>query len=120
VGTDRKPVAPEKPPEIAAVIEQGGVLLPKGKFVLTPAAEYLHSSATNVTLKGSALSALNIGLFEVSKLSRDMVTPRSARVSALPTVLSSKPRFPTSGVATRLQVVRSAPAMRIRQRARAA
>lgn len=75
VGTERKQ-SKEKPPEIAAVIEEGGVLLQKGKVVVTPALEYTHSSATRVNVSGfSIIPALNIGTFDISKVSRDVLTP---------------------------------------------
>ncbi len=75
VGTDRKPEEEEKPPEIAAVIEQGGVLLKEGGLVVTPAVEYSRSSATRVAIDGfSIIPAINIGLFEVSRVARDTIT----------------------------------------------
>lgn len=75
VGTDRKPVEKERPPEIAAVIEEGGVLLPKGKLVITPSIEYSRSSATRVAIEGfSIIPALNIGVFEVAQVGRDTIT----------------------------------------------
>lgn len=75
VGIDRKE-SKEKMPEIPAVIEQGGVLTAAGKMVVTPALEYVHSSATSVEITGlSVVPALNIGLFDVSKVNRDILTP---------------------------------------------
>lgn len=74
VGTDRKPEEPEKPPEVAAFIEEGGVLLPQGMAVFTPAMEYTRSSATRVAIEGfSIIPALNIGLFEITQIARDTV-----------------------------------------------
>lgn len=74
VGVDRKPDE-DKPPEIAAVIEQGGVLLKQGRAVFTPSVEYTRSSATRVAIQGfSIIPALNIGLFEVTKTDRDTLT----------------------------------------------
>lgn len=72
VGTERKPEPADRPPEIAANIEEGGVLLPKGRLVLTPGMEYTNSSATRVSIEGfSIIPALNIGLFEITELKRD-------------------------------------------------
>jgi len=72
VGTDRKPVAPDKPPEVAKYIEEGGVLLPKGTLMITPGFEYDRSNATNVAIQGfSIIPALNIGDFNVSKVDQD-------------------------------------------------
>lgn len=73
VGTERKQ-EPERPPEIAANIEEGGVLLPKGRLVVTPGIEYTNSSATRVSIEGfSIIPALNIGLFEITELKRDTI-----------------------------------------------
>lgn len=75
VGEERKPEEPERPPEIAAYIQEGGVLLPKGTLVVTPELGYLNSSATRVAIEGfSIIPALNIGLFEVAELARDTIT----------------------------------------------
>jgi hypothetical protein len=77
VGSERKEAAEEneQPPEIAAYIEEGGILLPKGKMVVTPELEYLNSSAVRVAIEGfSIIPALNIGLFDVSELNRDTMT----------------------------------------------
>lgn len=72
VGTERAPEPAERPPEIAANIEEGGVLLPRGTLVITPGLEYTHSSATRVSIEGfSIIPALNIGTFEVAELKRD-------------------------------------------------
>jgi hypothetical protein len=75
IGVDRKQ-STEKPPEIAAVIEEGGVLLQKNKMVVTPAIEYSNSSATRVSIQGfSIIPALNVGLFDISRVKRDTITP---------------------------------------------
>jgi hypothetical protein len=75
IGTDHKPVQPEKPPEVAKYIEEGGVLLPKGELLITPGLEYDRSSAVNVAIQGfSIIPALNIGDFEVAKVSQDILT----------------------------------------------
>lgn len=74
VGTERKPEQ-ERPPEIAALQEEGGVLLKQGKFVFTPSMEYTRSSATRVSVDGfSIIPAINIGLFEISQVQRDTLT----------------------------------------------
>lgn len=74
VGTERKE-AKDQPPEVPAIIDEGGVLTKPGKFVLTPAIEYSHASATSVAISGfSIIPAINIGLFDISKVNRDIVT----------------------------------------------
>lgn len=78
VGTARKEEADaqeEKAPEIAAYIDEGGVLLGKGKLVVTPSVEYTRSSATTVAIDGfSIIPAVNIGLFEIARVARDTLT----------------------------------------------
>lgn len=75
VGTERKPEESDKPPEIAADLNQGGVLLKKGSAVVTPAFEYTRSSATLVSIEGfSVIPAINIGTFQVSRVGRDVLT----------------------------------------------
>lgn len=72
VASERKPDEPERPPELATPIEEGGVLLPRGALVVTPEIGYLNSSATRVAIEGfSVIPALNIGSFEVTELARD-------------------------------------------------
>ncbi len=73
VGVDRKQEQPEKPPEVAKYIEEGGVLLPKGKLEIAPSFEYNRISATTVAIQGfSIVPALNIGLFDISQVNRDV------------------------------------------------
>ncbi|MEK6746624.1 MAG: transporter [Pseudomonadota bacterium] len=75
VGTERKPEESDKPPEIAADLNQGGVLLQKGKAIVTPSFEYSRSSATLVSIEGfSVIPAINIGTFQVSRVGRDVLT----------------------------------------------
>jgi hypothetical protein len=75
IGTDRKPEESDKPPEIAADLNQGGVLLQKGKAIVTPSFEYTRSSATLVSIEGfSVIPAINIGTFQVSRVGRDILT----------------------------------------------
>lgn len=82
VGVDRKQEQPEKPPEVAKYIEEGGVLLPKGRLEIAPSFEYNRISATTVAIQGfSIVPALNIGLFDISQINRDVaVGAVSARV----------------------------------------
>lgn len=75
VGTERKPEESDKPPVIAADLNEGGVLLQKGKAVITPSFEYTRSSATLVAIEGfSVIPAINIGTFEISRVGRDVLT----------------------------------------------
>ncbi|MCB2082223.1 MAG: transporter [Rickettsiales bacterium] len=77
VGEARKPKEPEKAPEIAALVDQGGVLLHKGTLVVEPSFEYSNSSATRVGIQGfTIIPALNIGSFELTDVNRDTITNR--------------------------------------------
>lgn len=62
----------EAPHEITVLAEQGGVLTPKGVFVLEPSLEYVHSSTVRVALEGfTVIPALHVGLFDVRDVERD-------------------------------------------------
>lgn len=75
VGVERKVEDDEKPPEIAANIDEGGVLLKKGTLMITPAMEYTSSSSTLVSVLGASIfNVVNIGTFQISTVSRDVIT----------------------------------------------
>ncbi len=77
VGTDRKPIASEKIPEITVLDNHAGVLLKKGRLVVEPGIEYSNSSSTLVDIQGfTIIPALNIGAFQISNVNRDIVTAR--------------------------------------------
>ncbi|MGE3713379.1 MAG: transporter [Alphaproteobacteria bacterium] len=95
VGMERKPEDDEKPPEIAAELEQGGVLLQKGKMVVTPGFEYTRSSATLVSIEGfSVIPAINIGTFQISKAGRDILTESIAARLGVTNRLEIEGRIP--------------------------
>lgn len=76
VGTERREAREDQQPEVPVIIEEGGVLTKPGKLVVTPALEYSHSSETSVAISGFAvIPAINIGLFDISKVNRDIITP---------------------------------------------
>ena len=70
----QKPVgrAPEqslRPPEIAQIFEQPGVLTPPGTFVLEPSLQYGYSSSNRVALVGyTIIPAILIGLIDVRQV----------------------------------------------------
>ncbi len=75
VGTERKEASEQKPEIPAVVIESGGVLLPRGRFVLEPSIQYSRTSALRVAIEGYTLiPAINVGLFDISEIDRDIVT----------------------------------------------
>lgn len=72
VGVDRKPAEHGELPKVAAVQNEGGVLLAPGQMVFEPSLEYSRSSALRVAVEGfTIIPALNIGSFEISQVNRD-------------------------------------------------
>lgn len=64
-----------RPPEVAQIFEQPGVLTPRGKVVLEPSLQYSYSSNNRVALIGyTVVPALLIGLIDVREVKRNTVT----------------------------------------------
>ncbi|MEJ2685843.1 MAG: transporter [Gammaproteobacteria bacterium] len=80
-GTDRKPVgqAPataEKPPQIQSIAEIGGVLTPRGHWVLEPAIQYSNSQVNRFTFLGvEILDTFLIGVLEAQDNDRNVLAP---------------------------------------------
>lgn len=75
VGVTRKPKSKDHPPEIHAIVDEGGVLLRRGTLVVEPSLEYTRSSALRVAIEGfTIIPALNIGSFSITEVDRDTVT----------------------------------------------
>ncbi|MDC8760035.1 acetate kinase, partial [Janthinobacterium fluminis] len=71
----RPRVASGRPPEVAPLFEQPGVLTPKGKYVLEPSAQFGYSSSNRVALVGyTIIPALLIGLVDVREVKRNTFT----------------------------------------------
>ncbi len=69
------PVPDSRPPEVAPIFEQPGVLTPKGGSVLEPSMQFGYSSSNRVALIGySIIPALLIGLIDVREVKRNTVT----------------------------------------------
>ena len=72
--------APEKPeesrpPEVAPLFEQPGVLTARGRFVLEPSVQYSYSSTNRVALVGyTIIPAIVIGLIDVQSVNRQTWT----------------------------------------------
>ncbi|XRD81810.1 acetate kinase [Dyella halodurans] len=73
-GSGQQPVgeAPKvdtRPPEVAPIFQQPGVLTPKGKFIIEPAYQYEYSSAERVALVGyTVIPAILIGLIDARQV----------------------------------------------------
>jgi hypothetical protein len=68
----KAPARDSRPPEVAPLFEQPGVLTQKGKFVLEPALQFGYSSSNRVALVGyTIIPALLIGLIDVREVKRN-------------------------------------------------
>lgn len=64
-----------KPPAVAPIFDQPGVLTPRGKYVLEPGLQYSYSSSNRVSLVGyTIIPALTIGLIDVREVKRNTFT----------------------------------------------
>lgn len=69
------PATQGRPPEVAPLFEQPGVLTPKDHYVLEPSLQYGYSSSNRVALVGyTIIPALLIGLIDVREVKRNTVT----------------------------------------------
>jgi hypothetical protein len=69
------PEADNRPPEVAQIFDQPGVLTPPGKFVLEPSLQYGYSSNDRVALVGyTIIPALLIGLIDVRQVKTTSAT----------------------------------------------
>lgn len=68
--------APEsRPPEVAPIFEQPGVLTPRGRFVLDPSLSYSYSSSNRVALVGyTVIPAILVGVVDVREVKRNTTT----------------------------------------------
>jgi len=71
----RAPPTDGRPPEVAPIFEQPGVLTPRGKYVLEPAIQFGYSSSNRIALVGyTIIPALLIGLVDVREVKRNSTT----------------------------------------------
>jgi len=71
VGQAPEPPAQTRPPEIAPIFDQPGVLTPRGKFVLEPSFEYSYSTSTRVSVIGFEIfPALLVGVLDIRTANR--------------------------------------------------
>jgi hypothetical protein len=64
-----------KPPEVAPIFQQPGVLTPKGKFSLEPSLQYAYSSSNRVSVIGFEIfPALLIGVLDIRTANRETYT----------------------------------------------
>lgn len=64
-----------KPPEVAPIFQQPGVLTPKGKFSVEPSLQYAYSSSNRVSVIGFEIfPALLIGVLDIRTANRETYT----------------------------------------------
>ena len=64
-----------RPPPVAPLFEQPGVLTPPGKFILEPSLQFGYSSSNRVSLVGyTVIPAILIGLVDVREIKRNTLT----------------------------------------------
>ncbi len=69
-----KDVEAETRPEVAAIADVGGVLLPKGRLILKPSANYVRSDVNRAEIAGfSVLPGIIIGNINVTEENRNTV-----------------------------------------------
>jgi len=61
-----------RPPAIAQIFEQPGVLTPRGAFTIEPSVQYSYASSNRVTLVGyTVIPAILIGLIDIKSVNRN-------------------------------------------------
>jgi hypothetical protein len=84
-----------RPPEVAQVFEQPGVLTQRGKYVVEPAFQYAYASSNRVALVGyTIIPALLIGLIDVREVKRNTVTASLAVRTGLSNRIELEARLP--------------------------
>lgn len=75
VGQAPQRPADERPPQVAPIFDQPGVLTPRGRLVMEPSLQYGYSSSNRVSLVGyTIIPALTIGLIDVREVKRNTLT----------------------------------------------
>lgn len=71
----RPPQRDSRPPAVAPLFEQPGVLTPRGKLVVEPSLQFGYSSSNRIALVGyTVIPALLIGLVDVREVKRNTFT----------------------------------------------
>ena len=71
------PEARDRPPEVAPIFEQPGVLTPRGKWVFEPSLQYSYSSSDRIALVGyTVIPAILVGLLSRYQDGPERMSPR--------------------------------------------
>ena len=74
IGTERPEEERQRPPEIQAIPELGGVLTPRGVFQVEPSIEYTNSTVNRFTFRGiEVVEAVLLGVIEAEDADRDSI-----------------------------------------------
>ncbi len=73
------PERPTRPPEVAPIFEQPGVLTQPGQWIVEPSLQYAYSSSNRVALVGyTVIPAILIGLIDVRQVKQNTFTANLA------------------------------------------
>ncbi|MFP5393646.1 MAG: hypothetical protein ACLGI6_19195, partial [Gammaproteobacteria bacterium] len=91
----QRPAQANRPPEVAPLFEQPGVLTPRHTFVLEPSLQYGYASSNRVALVGyTVIPALLIGLVDVREIKRSTTTAALSLRTGLSNRLEVEARVP--------------------------
>lgn len=91
----RAPAHTDRPPEVAPIFDQPGVLTPRNRFVLEPSYQFGYSSNDRVTLVGyTVIPAILIGLIDVRQVRTTTQTAALAMRYGLTNRLEVEVRVP--------------------------
>lgn len=89
------PESASRPPEVAAIFDQPGVLTQPGQFVLEPSLQYGYSSSNRIALVGyTVIPAILIGLIDVREIKRNTVIAALAGRAGVTKRLEMEVRVP--------------------------
>ncbi|WP_460826578.1 acetate kinase, partial [Massilia terrae] len=89
------PEGAQRPPAVAPLFEQPGILTPRGKFIVEPSFQFGYASSNRVALVGyTVIPALLIGLVDVREVRRNTVTGALALRTGLSNRLEVELRAP--------------------------
>ena len=97
----RPPESAERPPEVAQIFDQPGVLTPRGRLVLEPSLQFGYSSNDRVALVGyTVIPAILIGLIDVRQVKTTSLTAALAARYGLSRRLELEVKAPFSYISS--------------------
>lgn len=90
-----RPVEQERPPQIAVLGDQGGIITRQGRLTIEPSAEYAHADRNRVLFRGiEVVEAVLIGVFDINESRQDAVTGSIAARYGVTSRLEVSARLP--------------------------